>query len=598
MIDKIEYRDKIYSILSHYFNSTELDNIIDKSGRIKINTYGDILLEKLSKDTSYVSSNVMELIYRKIHKLPDSIIYCEYCGTNPTQFSRNLGEGYRRYCSKECSNKATTESRTIWLKDRDKKLIFSKKISDIKINQYQNNKDSIVEKMIETKKKTTNNKDYGNKIKSLSKQYQEKRKEYTQKYGDIHPSQYPDAIEKRKNTIFEKYGVEHFSKTSEYKEKYKKTMLEKYGADHPSKNSNIKEKQKITRKEHFIESKLDEISKNLNIYPLFSKESFSTVDQYYKWICHNCLSEFFDDIDDGRFPKCPTCNPRSEYQQEIENYILNKGIAIKINDRTVLNGKEIDIFIPELKIGFEYHSFYHHSELSGNKNPKYHFEKFKLAREKDIKLFQIYEDEWTNKKEIVKSRIDHVLNLNKNCIKGARLFTIKVVNKEEEKDFFEKNHLHGYVPSKICIGLYLDKGFYAMMSFGKSRFDKSSDIELLRFAIKHGYSISGGASKLFQHFKNNYEFKSIISYSHNDWMLHSFYQKLGFQNNGYTNPGYSYIKNGKRYSRMKFQKYKLNKILDNYSKQLSEWENMKLNGYDRIWDSGNTIWKYENKERK
>jgi hypothetical protein len=37
---------------------------------------------------------------------------------------------------------------------------------------------------------------------------------------------------------------------------------------------------------------------------------------------------------------------------------------------------------------------------------------------------------------------------------------------------------------------------------------------------------------------------------------------------------------------MSFQKHKLEKLLKIYNPSLSEWENMKNNGYDRIWDCG------------
>lgn len=43
-------------------------------------------------------------------------------------------------------------------------------------------------------------------------------------------------------------------------------------------------------------------------------------------------------------------------------------------------------------------------------------------------------------------------------------------------------------------------------------------------------------------------------------------------------------------SRIKYQKHKLLKLLKAFSPSLTEWENMKNNGYDRIWDCGNDVW--------
>ena len=70
------------------------------------------------------------------------------------------------------------------------------------------------------------------------------------------------------------------------------------------------------------------------------------------------------------------------------------------------------------------------------------------------------------------------------------------------------------------------------------------------------------------------------------------YNKLGFKFINTTSPNYHYIsKNYKTlFNRMSFQKHKLPKILPNFNPDLSEWENMRLNGYDRIWDCGHSKW--------
>ena len=41
--------------------------------------------------------------------------------------------------------------------------------------------------------------------------------------------------------------------------------------------------------------------------------------------------------------------------------------------------------------------------------------------------------------------------------------------------------------------------------------------------------------------------------------------------------------------RMQYQKHKLHKKLKAVDLQLTEWENMANNGYDRVWDCGNLV---------
>ena len=47
-----------------------------------------------------------------------------------------------------------------------------------------------------------------------------------------------------------------------------------------------------------------------------------------------------------------------------------------------------------------------------------------------------------------------------------------------------------------------------------------------------------------------------------------------------------------RISRLQFQKHMLESKLEIFDSNLTEWENMQLNGYDRIWDCGNYVYEW------
>jgi hypothetical protein len=70
------------------------------------------------------------------------------------------------------------------------------------------------------------------------------------------------------------------------------------------------------------------------------------------------------------------------------------------------------------------------------------------------------------------------------------------------------------------------------------------------------------------------------------------YLNLGFTFVKNTTPNYWYISNDYKslYNRMMFQKHKLKKMLPVFDDKLTEWENMKNNNFDRIWDCGNGKW--------
>ena len=78
------------------------------------------------------------------------------------------------------------------------------------------------------------------------------------------------------------------------------------------------------------------------------------------------------------------------------------------------------------------------------------------------------------------------------------------------------------------------------MTFGKSRFNKNYEWELIRYATsKH---VIGGASKLLKYFERNYKPKSIITYADKSITIGNLYYKLGFKLSKLNSPTYSYVK--------------------------------------------------------
>ena len=205
--------------------------------------------------------------------------------------------------------------------------------------------------------------------------------------------------------------------------------------------------------------------------------------------------------------------------------------------------------------------------------------------EKGYQLFQIFS---SDDLDIWKSMINNKLGLNKKIF--ARKCIIKEVKAEEVRKFLEENHLQGYCQSKYKIGLYLDNELVSLMTFGKSRYNKNYDWELLRFCSKKGYNVIGGASKLLSYFRREHS-GSIISYANRRWSNGHLYETLGFEFLHNTDPSYFYFKNDYEiYSRFEFQKHKLKDKLVNFDPNLTEEENLLNNRYGKIYDCGNKVY--------
>ena len=248
--------------------------------------------------------------------------------------------------------------------------------------------------------------------------------------------------------------------------------------------------------------------------------------------------------------------------------------------------QEIDIYIPSLKTGIDFHGLYWHS--SANKKNNYHLLKYKFFKDNDIEVIQVFENEWVLQQDIVKSIILSRLNLHKTKPIYARKCEIREVSVADYKSFLSENHLQGYAAAKVKLGLYYKDELVQLMSFSKSRFNKNYDWENIRSSAKINSIIVGGFSKLLKHFRKNYE-GSIISYVDVRYFTGAGYIKNGFTVLRHNKPNYFYFKQDTLLleSRNKYQKHKLSKILDSYDAKLSEYENMVNNKYLRIHDAGN-----------
>lgn len=102
---------------------------------------------------------------------------------------------------------------------------------------------------------------------------------------------------------------------------------------------------------------------------------------------------------------CPNCaNHVSKAEDQIKEFLEGLGLTVEGSNRTILGGKkEIDLWIPALKVGIEFNGIYWHSEKAGRKSKDYHHNKYLAAQRAGIQLIQIWEDDWNQKPDLVKT---------------------------------------------------------------------------------------------------------------------------------------------------------------------------------------------------
>ena len=271
--------------------------------------------------------------------------------------------------------------------------------------------------------------------------------------------------------------------------------------------------------------------------------------------------------------------------------MYSNDIVIKKRIKNVIKPFELDIYITEKQIAIEYNGLYWHSEKY-KEDVNSHLNKTNLCKEKGIRLIHIFEDEWLEKQEIVKSRLKSILGVKEKCIRASKC-EIRDVDSRTAMQFLDENHLQGRCKAKYHYGLYYNNELVSLMTFGKMRQqrkfheDYDEKWELLRFANKLNTTVYGGASKLLKHFIKGVNPKSIISYADKRWSDGNLYKKLGFEHTHDSKPNYFYVVGQHRENRFKYRKGEL--VKQGFDSNKSEHEIMIERGIYRIYDCGTMV---------
>lgn len=541
---------EISSKIKQYYNDNP-----DKRAQVGINTSNwaknnpDKIAEKAAKFSEWCKANPDKLEAR-------SIKYKEWCKQNPNSVQ-------------EIGNKISE-----WCKNNpDKVLARTEKIKQY----YKDHPDAV-----------TN-------IANKCKQW----------YND-NPDIVREMVEKR---------LQAFQNNSDIQDTINKKRIQWY-KDNPDKVKLIGEKISSTFKQKRINNDFSLLLNKVHpdyIQPLLNGDINSLSEilikcpicgEYDKHSFHNIFRINSNDIKPNSHNLCHKCYAnisQSSPELEIKDIIntMYNGKCIE-NSRSIIPPLELDLYYPEKNVAIEFNGNYWHDE---NHKPKdYHFNKFKLCKDKNIRLVSIYESDWYNKH-------DNIINLLKNIfienkIIYARNCTISKLDYKTKSDFINEYHFYGDSnQGTISYGLYYNNELVSVMSFGKLRgqnklHNNKDHYELVRFVTKYSMRIIGGASKLFKKFISEYKPVYIICYSDNDFFTGETYNKLGFKLKSLGDSiDYQWVKGTKALSRYECM---TNKLLEKYPK----YRNINITGsiedyimhdlgYSKLYRCGNSIWEYK-----
>lgn len=353
---------------------------------------------------------------------------------------------------------------------------------------------AIQSEQVQNKMKRTNLKKYGVEYPIQSQEIKESMKKTNlERYGAESPFGSNQIQKKARETMTERYGVEHAMQSPIFKEKVKKENLKRYGTEYPVQLEEVKEKIKQTNLEKYgVEHFCQHEKCYKNSYNRISK-----VNRSFKILLES-----------------------NGIESELEYIINNSGYDLKVGNTLI----EINPW------------FTHNSTVGptfGDKVGKprqydYHLSKTNEAKNHGFDCIHIFD--WDEREKVI-----YLLQPKSKVY--ARECEVKKINKKEANDFLNAFHLQCSTKQvQYAYGLYYGDKLVQVMTFGKPRYNKNYEYELLRLCTIPEHKVIGGASKLLNFFEKNVKPKSIISYCDLSKFSGHVYEKLGFTLSNQTQP--------------------------------------------------------------
>jgi G:T-mismatch repair DNA endonuclease (very short patch repair protein)/endogenous inhibitor of DNA gyrase (YacG/DUF329 family) len=382
--------------------------------------------------------------------------------------------------------------------------------------------------------------------------------------------QSPKVQQKIKDVMLERYGVNNISKASHIRERISQRMKSN-GKNWRNSSETIKNT--ITKIESFGFEVLNIETNDETYYDLYCKKH----NHQWRW-------SRIEDKTQTQYPICQYCHNEktSLAEKEIAKFVQSLSNNVLLNDQSIIGPKELDIYLPDLKLAIEYngtywHGYHHCSFLSLDKLKKKSSEKRVLCQQLGIRVITIDECDWNDRPDVFKRFLIDQIKPRQRIY--ARNCEIKSIDSKTARQFCEYYHVNGYRASSERLGLFYNDKLICVATFSKYK----QAYECVRLAFKTGYDIIGGWSKIQKHFGRPFLHYVNLKY---------------FSGENKTGIGYRFVlKNGKILHRNSLQKktglYKYCKDID---PSISDFQNCINNKMTCVFDCGNDIRWYNKKE--
>lgn len=372
--------------------------------------------------------------------------------------------------------------------------------------------------------------------------------------------------------MLSKHGVKNPWMIPEIKQKIKENAIKKYGNACPANSKHLKQQSNISRTYKLFDERL---AKFLTDKDFAIKEYNKLKQDLSRTPSLSDLYDLFENRTQQIARKC------KEYNLELVHFMSNSekefSQLLQKNNIDYIFNFELGPYLYDFKVGntlIEINPTYTHN--SDNKiygcPPKrkdYHYKKTCYANKYGYKCIHIFD--WIDVNNVISLLCDKKKVFARKC-------QIKEVDNLLHRQFLESNHLQGFCGASIKLGLFYNDKLIQLMTFGKPRFNKNYDYELLRLCSRKDLLVVGGASKLLSYFKKNYHGR-LCSYQDVSVFSGEVYRKLGFSFVKHCGENYRWVNLRTGENKTRYQ-----------TQMKDEVKTMKNNGFVRVFDCGNNLW--------
>lgn len=433
------------------------------------------------------------------------------------------------------------------------------------------------------------------------------RRTKLERYGTEHPSQTEEVQKKIRETSLKRYRADNVRKSEYGKNKIKQTCLERYGVENPFQAEQFKDKTKKTLLEKYgveyisqspaIQDKIIKTSMSR-----YGKSQYTQTDEFRRRFLESenktCMEKH------GVMWPClypnviSSHNMISKANRYVAEYLTSVGFDVKYEK--YIDGRSYDIYLPGYNIVVEVNPTSTHNTqwnpfLKHGINKNYHLMKTDKANRNGYRCIHLFDWDSVDKLCAVLPIYDTTVY--------ARICEVSNISEYKACEFENKYHLQSSCKGQIvCYGLMFEDELVGVMTFGKPRYNKNCEWEMLRLCYKPGVNVVGGTEKLFHKFVKEYNPRSIVSYCDRSKFTGDVYKKLGMSLSSTSSPvrhWYSYKKSEK-----------MQHITDNflrqrgfdqifgtsYGKGTSNEELMLERGYLPVYDCGQMTFEWHNAE--